>query len=85
MNIPAQVALMRVQPHGAGRSNHRSNADGDSMILPMAPQRAIHSPLFDLAPRLVFPPPARSGDWITCYGAIGRIALPKGLWAAYNN
>ena len=53
---------MRVQ------STHQSAADIDGAILPMAPQHAIHLPLF------VLPPPARSDEWIAHCGAIGRIA-----------
>ena len=41
--------------------------------LPMAPETAFSEPLFNLAERLVIPPPARSGELNTISGAIGRL------------
>ena len=74
MSTPAQVAITRVQPHGARQSTHNSAAAASSRILPITPELVICEPLFGLAEKIVVPPTPRSGKPITSSGVIGRIS-----------
>ena len=64
--------ILWVQPPGARLSTHCLLLPRVLHSLPITPKLTVCEPLFDLAARLVFPPPAGGSSQIMSSGAIGR-------------